>query len=384
MKVSILIPTYNRANLVPRAIESVLAQTYKDYEIIVVDDGSTDNTKQVLENYKDRIKYFFEPNAGVSAARNLGLKYISGDFLVFLDSDDIIYPDKLQIQTDYLIKHPKVDVVYSGWKEIDNNSLSIELEYKPDNPANIFKKLIWESYAFPIHAAMIRKTCLKKVPEFDTTLPASEDTDFWVRLALAGYKFGSTPDLVCEYIRTPNSLSQDKSLLHELDNQLLQKNFSDPSFPVHLLKKKNEIFAYYKFRSGIHFFSSAEQDDQDRIQISQKFFTEALALDKNILYKQKELEISIANKALKYHPQNPIEYVAQITQNLLEKPKEQKNLNRKTGARVYINQAFWASSQKDKSKVFRNVYQAVKNDAHWLFNKGVISMIIKTGLNFGK
>ena len=384
MKVSILIPTYNRAHLISRAIESVLAQTHKDYEIVVVDDGSTDNTTQILEVYKDRIKYIYKPNGGVSSARNLGLKHISGDFLVFLDSDDIIYPDKLQIQSGYLVKHPKIDVVCSAWKEIDNDNLSIEREYKPEKPKKILEKLIWESYAFPIHAVMIRRDCLKKVPEFDINLPASEDTDFWVRLALAGYKFGCTPDLVCEYIKTPNSLSQDKALLHELDNRLLGKNFSDPLFPVRLLKKKNEIFAYYKFRSGIHFFSSSEQDDKDKLQIAQKFFNEALLLDKNILRRRKELEISITNKALKYHPQNPIEYVTQIVQNLLDEPEEQKRLNRKSSARVYLNQAFWASSRKNKQETYRNVHLAIKNDIHWLFNKGVISIIIKNGLNFGK
>ena len=384
MKVSILIPTYNRANLVPRAIESVLAQTYKDFEIIVVDDGSTDHTAQVLEAYKDRIKYIYKPNGGVSSARNLGLKHANGDFLVFLDSDDIIYPEKLQIQSDYLAKHPQIDVVCSAWKEIDNDNLSIERDYKPEKPEKILEKLIWESYAFPIHAAMLRRSCLKKVPEFDTNLPASEDTDFWVRLALAGYKFGCTPELVCEYIKTPNSLSQDKALLHELDNKLLEKNISDPLFPAALLKKKEEIFAYYKFRSGIHFFSSSEQDDKDKLQIAQKFFNEALLLDKNILHRRKELEISITNKALKYHPQDPINYVTQIVQKLLAKPKEQKRLNKKSSARVYINQAFWASSRKNKREIYRNIYQAIKNDIHWLFNKGVISIIIKSSLNFGK
>jgi glycosyltransferase involved in cell wall biosynthesis len=100
--ISVIIPTYNRAQLVTKAIESVLAQTYHDYEIIVVDDGSTDNTREVLEPYMNRIKYLYQENLGPSAARNAGIRASRGEWIAFLDSDDRWLPEKLTQQIEYL------------------------------------------------------------------------------------------------------------------------------------------------------------------------------------------------------------------------------------------------------------------------------------------
>jgi len=100
--ISVIIPTFNRARYVTKAIDSVLAQTYKDYEIIVVDDGSTDNTRQVLSPYMERIRYIYQDNAGVSAARNAGIRDAKGEWIAFLDSDDLWLPRKLACQMDYM------------------------------------------------------------------------------------------------------------------------------------------------------------------------------------------------------------------------------------------------------------------------------------------
>ena len=107
-KVSVIIPTYNRAEYVTHAIDSVLAQTYTDYEIIVVDDGSADNTKDVLLPYMDRIRYIYQENAGLSAARNTGIKAAKGDWIAFLDSDDEWLPGKLAVQMRAVERHPQL------------------------------------------------------------------------------------------------------------------------------------------------------------------------------------------------------------------------------------------------------------------------------------
>ncbi|MCK4819314.1 glycosyltransferase family 2 protein, partial [bacterium] len=106
--VSVIIPTCNRAEYITQAIDSVLAQTYTDYEIIVVDDGSTDNTKEVMEPYMDRIRYIYQENAGVSAARNTGIKAAKGDWVAFLDSDDEWLPGKLAVQIRAVERHPQL------------------------------------------------------------------------------------------------------------------------------------------------------------------------------------------------------------------------------------------------------------------------------------
>jgi glycosyltransferase involved in cell wall biosynthesis len=112
--VSVIIPTYNRANYVSRAVDSVLSQTFRDCEIIVVDDGSSDNTRQVLAAYGDRIQYVFQANAGPGAARNLGIRLSRGRYLAFLDSDDMWMPTFLEETVSALDAHPQVDVVTTG------------------------------------------------------------------------------------------------------------------------------------------------------------------------------------------------------------------------------------------------------------------------------
>ena len=126
-KVSVIIPTYNRSKYVTKAIDSVLAQTYRDFEIIVVDDGSTDNTKEVLKPYTDRIKYLYQENTGVSAARNAGIRAAGGQWIAFLDSDDEWLPEKLSIQMDYLSRHNEIVAFITNVKFIlpDNKSINL-------------------------------------------------------------------------------------------------------------------------------------------------------------------------------------------------------------------------------------------------------------------
>src|SRR3990170_3473675 len=112
-KVSVIIPAYNSARFLPEAIESVLAQTYKDYGIIVIDDGSTDNTKETLEPYFDKIKYIYQQNQGAASARNTAIRHSQGEYIAFLDADDVWLPEKLHIQVEYLNNNPGIAMVYS-------------------------------------------------------------------------------------------------------------------------------------------------------------------------------------------------------------------------------------------------------------------------------
>ncbi len=112
--VSIIIPAYNSAGSLLRAVDSVFTQTYRDFEVVVVDDGSVDQTKEVIFTYQDKVRYINQDNRGPGAARNTGIQAALGQYLVFLDADDELLPNKLELQLDYLERHPRVDVVYSG------------------------------------------------------------------------------------------------------------------------------------------------------------------------------------------------------------------------------------------------------------------------------
>jgi glycosyltransferase involved in cell wall biosynthesis len=179
--VSVIIPTYNRKNLILRAIHSVINQTYQDFEIIVIDDGSTDGTKDALSVYKD-IRYFYQENRGISSARNRGLAEAKGDYIAFLDSDDEWIPEKLAIQVKILDENPKIGIVHN--KLIILNEKNEQIGTKPRlDSSGIFTDLIETLGDLPTSSIMIRRECFDKVGVFDESLPTMEDFEMWLRIA---------------------------------------------------------------------------------------------------------------------------------------------------------------------------------------------------------
>lgn len=179
--VSVIIPTYNRAKIISRTIDSVLNQTYKDIEIIVVDDGSKDDTKEVLKKYKKKIKYVYKENGGVSSARNLGVKEASGDWIAFLDSDDEWTPDKLSVQMDCLAKTSLEICFCDSKKDFEKTDKKQETSWKIyDDP---FDLVLDTSKTLFIQAVVIKKELFEKVGFFDEELIVAEDTAIIYKLA---------------------------------------------------------------------------------------------------------------------------------------------------------------------------------------------------------
>ena len=180
--VSVILPTYNRYAFVGQAIDSVLNQTYTDYELIVVDDGSTDNTPALLYQYGDRINVIRQENRGVSAARNSGIRSASGNAIALLDSDDYWLPKKLEEQVAFFEAHP--DALICQTEELwFRNGKRVNPKKRHRKPSGmIFEKSLPLCLVSP-SAVMIRKLLLDEVGLFDETLPACEDYDLWLRIA---------------------------------------------------------------------------------------------------------------------------------------------------------------------------------------------------------
>jgi len=180
--VSVIIPTYNRGWVLQEAIDSVLAQDFKDFELIVVDDGSTDNTGEMLDSYDQDLIVIRQTNRGVSAARNRGIAEAAGRLIAFLDSDDLWLPRKLSRQVDFFNSNP--DAVINQTEEIwiRNN-----VRVNPRNRHHKFSGMIFEkSLALCLvspSAVMMRRSLLDAVGLFDEDLPACEDYDLWLRVS---------------------------------------------------------------------------------------------------------------------------------------------------------------------------------------------------------
>ena len=181
-QVSVIIPTYNRGWTIGEAVDSFLAQDYRDFELIVVDDGSTDNTPQVLDAYRGAIKVFRQENKGVSAARNRGISEASGRFIAFLDSDDLWLPQKLSRQVEFFNTTP--DALICQTEEVwIRSGVRVNPKKRHKKPSGmIFEPSLALCLVSP-SAVMIRRSLLEIVGNFDEALPACEDYDLWLRIS---------------------------------------------------------------------------------------------------------------------------------------------------------------------------------------------------------
>ena len=248
-KVSIIIPTYNRFQFLTDAIESVLSQNYSDFELIVVDDGSTDGTDKFLKQYKNNIKIITQKNTGVSAARNKGIKYCDGKYIALLDSDDYWMPGKLLAQINFFKSNPDARICQTDEIWIRNG--------KRVNPKKKHTKLEGDIYFESLElclvspsAVMLEKSLIDEVGMFDEKMPACEDYDLWLRI---GCKYPiyliNKPFIVKRGGHSNNQLSEtpglDKFRIYSLDkilnSQVLSKQQTIAT--LRILIKKCKIFA---------------------------------------------------------------------------------------------------------------------------------------------
>jgi glycosyltransferase involved in cell wall biosynthesis len=178
---SVIIPTFNRCSFLEKAMNSVLAQTFPHFELIVVDDGSTDGTRELLSSYKDkRITCLYQPNNGVSHARNRGLDLARGDFMAFLDSDDRWTDEKLKLASKYIKKFPDTNIFHTDEIWYRNGKLLPQKEKHAKPSGRVYEKTL-PLCCISISTAVVSKSVFDSVGTFNETLEACEDYDFWLR-----------------------------------------------------------------------------------------------------------------------------------------------------------------------------------------------------------
>ena len=218
-EISVVIPTYNRWPLLKEAIESVRAQTYQDFEIIVIDDGSTDGTgERVLAAYADdpRVRYFHQPNRGPSAARNIGIAQARGHLLALLDSDDAWLPTKLERQLEILRTDRSVGVVYCKFAFMDELGDRLDQPWpRPPVRGDLYVDLMYSNVVYGSDSAVLMRTAdMREAGGFDESLFAAEDHDLWRRLALR-HRFVCLDEVLVLVRMHSSSIQRDVSRMAE-------------------------------------------------------------------------------------------------------------------------------------------------------------------------
>ena len=215
MKVSVIVLTYNRAHMVSEAIDSILNQTFKDFELIVVDNESVDNTEEVIKSYTDeRIRYFRHQNNGLVAVnRNYGISKANGEYIAFCDDDDLWMPEKLERQVKLLDLNKELGLVYSDSYIMDENG-NLERDTSLSSSrllrGNVFDKL-FQSNFIPMLTVMIRREVLSKVGGFDPKYIIAQDYDLWLRIA-EHYPIDFTEEPLAKYRIHGGSVSRNREL----------------------------------------------------------------------------------------------------------------------------------------------------------------------------
>lgn len=267
-KVSVIVPTYNCDRYILQAVHSILAQEHCSYEVVVIDDGSTDNTSQVLEPLKAQIRYVIQTNGGVAAARNHGVKIANGELIAFLDADDYFLPGKLAAQVNVFGHQPRLGIVHSGWRRVDlegNPLLDIcPWEYVPE--LTLENWLMWKP-VLP-SAMMFRREWLMRVGGFDSRFPPAEDVDLILKLAYRGCQAAWLRQVTVCYRQHPDSamhqgLPQARSLHRVLNNFFQQSDLPESVRLIeHEVRYGTKVWlAWYLYHTG-HYREMAEHLQQ--------------------------------------------------------------------------------------------------------------------------
>jgi len=238
-KVSIVIPAYNAEAFIEETIDNAFKQTITDFEMIVVDDGSTDRTKQVIEKYTDKIIYIYQKNQGTSAARNTGIYCAQGQYIAFLDSDDIWFPSKLERQINYLESNPKIDLVGCDAELINENGKSFNKFYSKGkkydvSPDEMFAQLLKKDF-IPISSVVVKKSLARALGGFDLSMDC-EDYEFLLR-AVQKYNIAFIDDVLMQYRISPNNKSQNLERQHRDIIKIMNKFVNAENVNLAIRKK---------------------------------------------------------------------------------------------------------------------------------------------------
>jgi glycosyltransferase involved in cell wall biosynthesis len=285
-EISVIIPSYNGAKFIKTAVESVLQQGIPSVEIVIVDDGSTDGTKRVLQDYRDKglVTYISQENKGPAAARNLGMRISKGEFICFLDADDILYPNSIQDRADVYKKYPELGLVFTDNKKVlRKNGKDVTYRENDLRETNFLEEIASDHinlidgdiyllnkgifYELVLHCfiwtgtVMIRRSVLNDIGYFDEELKIAEDHDLWLRICRK-YKIGFLNKTTAAYIMHNDGITTNTPLYY--DSSIKVRSHYANELPKLYRDRLEKQLAMYSFTKGYYYYRNALYGEANR------------------------------------------------------------------------------------------------------------------------
>ena len=277
--ISVIIPAYNAEQTIQETVQSVLKQTFSDFEIIVIDDGSSDRTSDIVGEIADpRLKCFSYANGGVAMARNRGLSHATGEFIAFLDADDLWVSDKLELQFEALQKHPEAGVAYSWTYFLHEKEHQSYADTSSFYEGDVYAQLLIRNFLHNGSNPLIRKRAIDTIGLFDVTTVPSEDWDFYIRLSSV-YPFALIPKPQVIYRQSSSSASSKVDRIETSTLTVINRAFA--AAPCEYKHLKSQSFAWvYKYSARQHL---KYQSDLNSLSLATGKIFKAVCLHPSIL-----------------------------------------------------------------------------------------------------
>lgn len=369
--VSVIIPAYNQGHYLGKAIQSVLDQTYPAFEVLVVDDGSTDDTAVVTRKFTDpRVRYIYKDNGGLSSARNTGVRNSKGDYLTYLDSDDLFLPAKLSLLVDALQANPSAGFAAGQAIPIDENEQPVSAIFDTPIPEDTRQLVLGN----PLHvgSVMLRRDWQERAGDFDESLRSYEDWDMWLRLARLSCSMVYVHQPVSLYRFHTAQMTRIGRQMTTATFAVLDKLYSDPQLPEEWLELKDLAYSNANLRAMAQAYFGED------FRLGQEYLCAAVHLNPGLMENNAE-DLAKRLFALAFSPknQNPVHFLENIYANLPDGFEALQSRSPDDLSRAAVNTAFEAYARKDYVAARNAAQRALFYQPGWLKNRGVTAVLIK-------
>jgi glycosyltransferase involved in cell wall biosynthesis len=372
--ISVIIPTKNRGQFIADAIQSVLTQTWRELELIIVDDGSTDNTRDIVASFGDpRLNYSWQETAGRSMARNNGASRAQGKFLAFLDSDDAYLQNTLELHLTAMNRLPKPGMVIGGYEYTDEKgcSLGVRRPWLSDGDLGP-KGWLFDCYATP-SSILLDRAWFERAGGFDQNFEIAEDWDLGLRLANAGCPMRWTSAIVYRYrIHGDNSIRNVTARKADAE-RVIDKFFSSPDLTSELRSIEPQAKAWVALIAAGRYYAAGYEN------IARGEVARAIALDPSL---STDDGLGALTQLLAQSDDGvivsvPSDYQQRVLENLPGQIGQRHITRRRALARDAMRKVFQGHRISDQEIVRHELYKALRLDPTWILNRGVLSIALR-------